>query len=60
MTILFLHGSNSTPGGTKPTYLKDHGHAVFNPALPEDDFDAAFRKGVRTIFRQASGASMVK
>jgi hypothetical protein len=23
--ILFLHGWNSTPGGVKPTYLKDHG-----------------------------------
>jgi len=43
MTILFLHGWQSTPGGLKPTYLKDHGHTVLNPALPEDDFDAAVR-----------------
>ncbi len=43
MTILFLHGLNSTPGGIKPTYLKDHGHTVFNPALPDDDFDEAVR-----------------
>ncbi len=41
MKILFLHGWQSTPGGLKPTYLKDHGHAVLNPALPDDDFDAA-------------------
>jgi hypothetical protein len=41
MLILFLHGSQSTPGGLKPTYLKDHGHTVLNPALPDDDFDAA-------------------
>jgi len=41
MTILFLHGLNSTPGGVKPTYLKDHGHTVLNPKLPDDDFDAA-------------------
>ena len=27
----------------KPTYLKDHGHTVLNPALPDDDFDAAVR-----------------
>ena len=27
----------------KPTYLKDHGHTVINPALPDDDFDAAVR-----------------
>ena len=43
MLILFLHGWQSTPGGIKPTYLKDHGHEVLNPALPDDDFDAAVR-----------------
>ena len=43
MTILFLHGWHSVPGGVKPTYLKDHGHAVINPALDDDDFDAAVR-----------------
>jgi hypothetical protein len=43
MLILFLHGLNSTPIGVKPTYLKTHGHEVINPALPDDDFDAAVR-----------------
>ena len=43
MKILFLHGWQSTPGSRKPTYLNDHGHDVLNPALPEDDFDAAVR-----------------
>ena len=43
MTILFLHGWTSTPGGVKPTYLKDHGHEVLNPALPDEDFDEAVR-----------------
>ena len=43
MLILFLHGWQSIPGGVKPTYLKDHGHTVLNPALPDDDFDAAVR-----------------
>ena len=43
MVILFLHGWQSTPGGIKPTYLKDHGHTVLNPALPDDDFDEAVR-----------------
>ena len=42
-TILFLHGWNSVPGGVKPTYLKDHGHTVINPALPDDDFAHAVR-----------------
>jgi hypothetical protein len=41
MRILFLHGWQSTPGGLKPTYLKNHGHEVWNPALPDNDFDAA-------------------
>jgi hypothetical protein len=43
MTILFLHGWNSVPGGVKPTYLKDHGHTVINPALPDEDFEAAMQ-----------------
>jgi hypothetical protein len=43
MRILFLHGWNSVPGGVKPTYLKDHGHEVINPKLPDEDFDEAVR-----------------
>ncbi len=41
MKILFLHGWHSVPGGVKPTYLKDHGHEVINPARDDDDFVAA-------------------
>jgi alpha-beta hydrolase superfamily lysophospholipase len=43
MTILFLHGWTSVPGGVKPTYLATHGHTVINPALPDEDFPAAVR-----------------
>ena len=43
MTILFLHGWNSIPGGVKPTYLQSHGHTVINPALPDDDMEQAVR-----------------
>ena len=43
MKVLFLHGWTSTPGGKKPTYLKDHSHTVLNPKLPDDDFDEAVR-----------------
>ena len=41
MRILFLHGWQSVPGGVKPTYLAQHGHEVFNPKLPDEDFAAA-------------------
>jgi len=43
MKILFLHGRESGPGGTKPTYLIKHGFTVINPALPADDFDTSVR-----------------
>jgi alpha-beta hydrolase superfamily lysophospholipase len=43
MKILFCHGWTSVPGGRKPTFLKDHGHTVLNPALPDEDFDEAVR-----------------
>jgi len=43
MKILFLHGTGSKPGDVRASYLKDHGHKVLNPALPDDDFDAAVR-----------------
>jgi hypothetical protein len=43
MKILFLHGWQSVPGGVKPTYLAQHGHSVLNPALPDEDFEAAVR-----------------
>ena len=43
MIILFLHGWHSVPGGVKPTFLKDHGHEVINPKLPDEDFTGAVR-----------------
>jgi hypothetical protein len=43
MTILFLHGWTSVPGGVKPTYLSAHGHTVLNPQLPDEDFAESVR-----------------
>ena len=43
MTILFIHGWHSVPGGVKPTYLKEYGHEVINPSLDDDDFELAVR-----------------
>ena len=43
MVILFLHGWQSVPGGVKPVFLRDSGHTVLNPGLPDDDFEAAIQ-----------------
>src|SRR5262249_51425984 len=43
MTILFLHGWQSVPGGVKPTFLAQHGHEVINPQLPDEEFTKAVR-----------------
>ncbi len=57
MKILFLHGWNSVPGGVKPTYLKDDGHEVINPALPHEDFAEAVRIAQAGVHR-ARGLQM--
>ena len=49
MKILFLHGWHSVPGGVKPSYLIEHGHEVINPALDDDDWDAAVRTAQERI-----------
>jgi hypothetical protein len=41
VTVLFLHGWHSVPGGVKPTYLVRHGQIVINPILPDEDFAEA-------------------
>ena len=43
MKVFFLQGWPSVPGGVKPTFLKDHGHEVINPKLPDEDFAEAVR-----------------
>jgi hypothetical protein len=43
MIILYLHGLYSRPGGIKPTFLRNRGYDVINPALPDDDFAASVR-----------------
>ncbi len=43
MRILYLHGWNSVVGGVKPTFLREHGHEVIEPALDHDDFQAALK-----------------
>src|SRR6476660_8069522 len=43
MRILFLHGWQSVVGGVQPTFLAGRGHTVFNPQLPDEDFEEALR-----------------
>lgn len=52
MKILFLHGWQSVPGGLKPTYLRQNGQEVLNPALPDDDFAEAVRIAQAEFDRQ--------
>jgi hypothetical protein len=44
VTLLYLHGLHSRPGGTKPTFLRQSGFEVLNPALPDDDFAESVRR----------------
>ncbi len=43
MKVLFLHGFGSDPGGIRPTFLKQSGHEVSHPAMPDDDFAESVR-----------------
>lgn len=43
MKVLFLHGKESGPGGTKAKFLSKHGFTLINPALPKDDFEQSVR-----------------
>ena len=43
LKVLFLHGLESLPGGTKPDALELAGCEVANPALPKDDFDLSVK-----------------
>jgi hypothetical protein len=49
--ILFCHGWHSVVGGAKPTFLKEAGHEVLNPALDRDDFTLAVHTA-QTVFDQ--------
>ena len=37
--ILFLHGLESLPGGSKVRYLEGRGYEVLNPFLPKDSWE---------------------
>ena len=41
--ILFLHGLESQPGGSKPRFLKEKGYHVLNPNLPKSSFEESIK-----------------
>ena len=43
MKVLFLHGLNSKPGGSKSQALKKAGFEVLSPALPNEPFDISVK-----------------
>jgi predicted esterase YcpF (UPF0227 family) len=43
LKVLFLHGLESRPGGTKPSYLQKLGYEVLNPALPKSSWEESQR-----------------
>lgn len=49
MKILFLHGFGSDPNGIRPTFLKQSGHEVAHPALPDGDFEESLRIAQRAF-----------
>lgn len=53
MKVLFLHGLESQPGGTKATYLEGKGFQVLNPALPKMDFEKSLVIAQEVIDKEA-------
>ena len=43
MKVLFLHGLESKPKGSKSKALSEAGFEVFNPALPREPFEIAVK-----------------
>jgi predicted esterase YcpF (UPF0227 family) len=48
MNILYLHGLHSNPNSRKTKFLREQGHQVITPRLPDDDFDLAYRIAATT------------
>tara|TARA_B100001250_G_scaffold294829_1_gene256401 strand:+ start:300 stop:749 length:450 start_codon:yes stop_codon:yes gene_type:complete len=49
MKVLFLHGLESKPGGTKPNALKDAGYDVIEPSLPRNDWQTSVQRAVEAF-----------
>ena len=49
LKILFLHGKEGTPEGTKPTTMRANGHWVIAPVLPKDDWALSLRRAYNCL-----------
>ena len=47
--ILFLHGLESKPGGSKVKFLEKHGYEVLNPFLPKYSWDESLENAQALI-----------
>ncbi len=47
--ILFLHGLESRPGGSKAKHLENLGHTVYNPAIPKWSFEESISIAQKVI-----------
>ena len=52
MKVLFLHGLESKPGGSKAKFLEANGLEVLNPALPRESFEESLRIAQEVIDEQ--------
>mgnify|MGYP003646977443 CR=1 FL=1 len=51
--ILFLHGLESKPNGTKPRFLREKGFEVFNPHLPKSSFEESIKIAQDTVYEDS-------
>jgi mannose-6-phosphate isomerase-like protein (cupin superfamily) len=58
MQTFFLHGWHSVPSGVKPTSLKDHGHEVISPALPNEDRSEVMATRMPTVKDPSEGRTV--
>ena len=52
MKVLFLHGLESKPGGTKARHLQSEGYTVLNPALPRESFEESIKIAQEVIYAE--------
>ena len=46
LKIMFLHGMEGTPEGTKPTFLKKRGYRVISPVLPKNNWKLSITRAI--------------